>query len=150
MFALRNQRREPAASVRDVRALRDHAAHERQLSPIAPEFGGLPPEVRSAGRRRGASEVAALATGSRGRVLGRRVEHALLAVVAEKARAAGARRLIGRYLPTKRNGLVRDLYPQLGFSLIEEDQETGQTAWTLPLATARLPDTGHLSIVQKG
>ena len=70
-------------------------------------------------------------------------------MVAQKARAAGARRLIGRYRPTARNGLVKDLYPQFGFELLEADGETGQTAWTLPLATARLPDTGHISIVRK-
>jgi FkbH-like protein len=84
------------------------------------------------------------------RILGRRVEHALFAVIVEKARAAGAARLIGCYRPTERNGLVRDLYPELGFTLLEADRETGRTAWSLPLATARLPETGHLSIVQKG
>ena len=53
------------------------------------------------------------------RVLGRRVEEAVLSVVAGKARRAGARRLLGSYRPTPKNGMVADLYPRLGFACID-------------------------------
>ena len=46
------------------------------------------------------------------RVLKRQVEEAMLNVVASAAAAAGAKRLVGVYLPTDRNGMVADLYPQ--------------------------------------
>jgi FkbH-like protein len=49
------------------------------------------------------------------RVLGRQVEEACLNVLAEQARALGARRLIGEYLPTAKNGMVSNLYGRLGF-----------------------------------
>jgi len=49
------------------------------------------------------------------RVLGRKVEEAILADVIARARALGARRLLGEYSPTAKNDLVRDLYPRLGF-----------------------------------
>ncbi len=49
------------------------------------------------------------------RVLGRHVEEATLAVVAETAQAMGASRLVGRYAPTAKNQMVADLYPRLGF-----------------------------------
>jgi FkbH-like protein len=49
------------------------------------------------------------------RVLGRQVEEACLNILAEQARALGARRLIGEYYPTAKNGMVSNLYSRLGF-----------------------------------
>ncbi|GAA5264311.1 hypothetical protein ACOSOMT5_P0733 [Acidiphilium sp. MT5] len=49
------------------------------------------------------------------RVLGRRVEQAMLAVTAEVARARGALRLRGRFIASGRNEMVRDHYEKLGF-----------------------------------
>ena len=49
------------------------------------------------------------------RVLGRRVEDALLAFLAGRARAAGASRLVGRYEPTDRNRQVETFYSDRGF-----------------------------------
>ena len=84
------------------------------------------------------------------RVLGRRVEHAILTVIADQARKAGANRLIGRYRPTPRNGVVKDLYANLGFALLSSDDESGETAWSLPLPGASLPPADHFSIVYNG
>lgn len=50
------------------------------------------------------------------RVMNRRVEVALTAVLVEHARRLGCRELIGEYLPTKKNFVVSDLYPTLGFT----------------------------------
>lgn len=66
------------------------------------------------------------------RVLGRRVQEAVLADLAKHARAAGARRLLGRYIPTSRNGLVRDHYRQLGFAHAG-GAEGEETLWSLEL-----------------
>lgn len=49
------------------------------------------------------------------RVLGRQVESATLNVVVAVAKKLGAVRLEGRYRPTKRNSMVADLLPRLGF-----------------------------------
>ena len=65
------------------------------------------------------------------RVLGRKVEEAILADVAARARALGARRLIGEYRPTPKNALVRELYPRLGFQEIGRSGEA--TLYALPL-----------------
>ncbi len=51
------------------------------------------------------------------RVLGRQVEQATLNLVAAAAKQLGARRLIGEYLPTKKNSMVKDHYTKLGFVL---------------------------------
>jgi FkbH-like protein len=54
------------------------------------------------------------------RVLGRQVEHATLNVVSEETRRLGARRIVGEYLPTDKNTMVKDLYPRLGFTSLDE------------------------------
>ena len=55
------------------------------------------------------------------RVLGRGVEEATLNLVVEAARRLGAKRLIGEYRPTAKNGMVREHYRKLGFIMSLED-----------------------------
>ena len=62
------------------------------------------------------------------RVLGRQVEAATLALVADEARRLGARRLVGEYVPTQKNGMVRDHYAKLGFTVVETDAQGGSRA----------------------
>ncbi|MBF6130916.1 HAD-IIIC family phosphatase [Nocardia brasiliensis] len=57
------------------------------------------------------------------RVIGRNAENNLLAAAAEWALAQGSSRLVGRYLPTARNALVRELYPRHGFALEAESAQ---------------------------
>ena len=54
------------------------------------------------------------------RVLGRQVETATLNLVADHAKQLGARHLVGEYRPTVKNGMVRDHYQKLGFTLVTE------------------------------
>lgn len=67
------------------------------------------------------------------RVLGRGVEEATMNLVVEEARKLGASRLLGEYLPTKKNGMVREHYQKLGFSRIDAGED-GSSQWALPLA----------------
>jgi FkbH-like protein len=88
------------------------------------------------------------------RVLGRRVEEAILQYLVREARAAGASELIGRYLPTARNGLVRDHFAKLGFVSIGNEPD-GETTWQLrvgdyadrelPMKIEILPQPGSAS-----
>ncbi len=55
------------------------------------------------------------------RVLNRKIEEAICNRLAQDALAAGAHRLVGEYVPTDRNGIVADLYPKLGFRLLDSD-----------------------------
>ena len=48
------------------------------------------------------------------RVLGRQVEPTTLNLIAAMAQLLGARRLIGEYIPTAKNGMVKDHYLQAG------------------------------------
>lgn len=58
------------------------------------------------------------------RVMGRMAERALLAAVARRARARGASRLLGEYLPTRKNRVVAEFYGDCGFTAVP-----GRTGW---------------------
>jgi FkbH-like protein len=63
------------------------------------------------------------------RVLNRGVEQQLLNEVVTAVTRAGVRYVVGTFIPTDRNALVRDLYRDLGFSLVSE--RDGVTTWRL-------------------
>jgi hypothetical protein len=46
-----------------------------------------------------------------------------------RCRTLGYRRLIGEYIPTKKNGLVADLYQQLGFNKLNSDEGSGPSSF---------------------
>jgi FkbH-like protein len=73
------------------------------------------------------------------RVLGRRVEELVLATVAKAAIRAGAKRLVGTYLPTKKNSLVAEHFAKLGFAKISELADGG-TKWLLALDGYKSPE----------
>ena len=66
------------------------------------------------------------------RVLGRGVENETLNLVASEARRLGATRLVGQYIPSAKNAMVRDHYAKLGFSIATEDID-GTTTWSMDL-----------------
>jgi FkbH-like protein len=66
------------------------------------------------------------------RVLGRQVEEATLNLIVERAKEMGMRRLTGFYLPSAKNGMVKEHYGKLGFTLIDT-AEDGGTVWSLEL-----------------
>ena len=74
------------------------------------------------------------------RVLGRKVEQATLDLVAGEAQRMGCARLIGEYIPTAKNGMVRDHYAKLGF-VVTELAEDGRSIAALDLSTFTGADT---------
>jgi len=66
------------------------------------------------------------------RVLKRGVEQYQLNHLATLARNRGLKRLTGEYIPTAKNGLVKDHYRSLGFTELPPDQD-GHTRWQLDL-----------------
>ena len=59
------------------------------------------------------------------RVLGRQVEPTTLNLIAQEAAKLGARRLVGEYIPTKKNAMVKEHYARLGFTVMETDEAGG-------------------------
>ena len=66
------------------------------------------------------------------RVLGRRVEEAVLAEIVEQAAARGIVELTGRYLASGRNAMVAGHYRALGFGVIAESPL--ESRWSLRVA----------------
>ena len=66
------------------------------------------------------------------RVLQRGVEQLAMNRIFEHAREGGHERVVGRFLPTAKNGLVREFYPRFGFRQVEKTPE-GET-WALGVA----------------
>ena len=59
------------------------------------------------------------------RVLGRQVEPTTLNLIAQEAQKLGARRLVGEYIPTKKNGMVKEHYAKLGFTVMQREENGG-------------------------
>ena len=66
------------------------------------------------------------------RVLGRQVEPTTLNLIASEAKKLGAKRLIGDYIPSKKNVMVKDHYARLGFTVAPTNDGSRNT---LDLAT---------------
>ena len=73
------------------------------------------------------------------RVLGRRVEEAVLREVAAAAQAEGATALTGDYIPSAKNAMVAGHFGKLGFVKAAEAPD-GRTAWRLDLADYAPPE----------
>jgi FkbH-like protein len=69
------------------------------------------------------------------RVIGRTVEECFFNALAEEARRREVGRLVGCYIPTPKNGLVKDLYDRLGF-IRQEGEDGGTATYELSLAGA--------------
>jgi FkbH-like protein len=70
------------------------------------------------------------------RVLRRGFEDTMLDLLVEKARAMNVETLEGHYIPTRKNGMVKDLYKRLGFELMSEPPAalTGESRWELHIS----------------
>jgi FkbH-like protein len=67
------------------------------------------------------------------RVLSRGVEDFVLGKVVEVARKLGVPRINAEYIPSAKNGMVRDFYARMGFE--EVSNENGRTQWVLEPAS---------------
>ena len=68
------------------------------------------------------------------RVIGRGVETAFLHRVLEIVASCGVHTVRASYLPSTKNGMVRDFWPRHGFSA------KGDTVYELDLASASIPE----------
>ncbi len=82
------------------------------------------------------------------RVIGRGVESALLAEIAARARRAGAQRLVGEYIPTRKNALCAQFYSEHGFVRCDDarDAESGQVFYEFDLHAAALESPAWLTL----
>ncbi len=71
------------------------------------------------------------------RIIGRKVEDAMVAWLLRFAEAEGLTRVVGDYLPTAKNQQTQDLYPRLGF---EPDDAEGRWCWKVGRPAPAYPD----------
>jgi FkbH-like protein len=84
------------------------------------------------------------------RVLKRGMESAMLDAVVEAALAMNIECIIGTYLPTKKNAIVADLYPTLGFkphTQLPSDLPEDATVWRLDLI-GYIPQNNHIKLLE--
>jgi FkbH-like protein len=77
------------------------------------------------------------------RVLKRQMEDEVVNEMVRLAILRGCTEIIGHYLPTEKNGMVRDLFPRMGFTSVEETPE--RATWRLDTATFT-PRPTHIQI----
>jgi FkbH-like protein len=80
------------------------------------------------------------------RVLKRQVEEEVVNEMARLAARLGAKRIAAWYLPTAKNGMVRDLYPRMGFATVGETPERSE--FELDLAAFEIKPT-EIEIVER-
>ncbi|HXF45905.1 MAG TPA: HAD-IIIC family phosphatase [Burkholderiaceae bacterium] len=69
------------------------------------------------------------------RVFGRQLEFEAMTIAVEAARAAGARAIEARFVPTERNGVISHLFETLGFARLPAPADPpGVSRWRLALA----------------
>jgi FkbH-like protein len=77
------------------------------------------------------------------RVLKRQMEDEVVNEMVRLAKLRGCTAILGHYLPTEKNGMVRDLFPRMGFTLVEETPE--RTTWRLGIESFT-PRPTHIQI----
>ena len=82
------------------------------------------------------------------RVIGRGIETAMLAHLAQNAIRAGATRLVGEFIPTKKNAPCADFYLDHGFveDTPSKNAQTGSVLYRLDLATSTLASPAWLTL----
>ena len=70
------------------------------------------------------------------RVIGYGIETALLSAIAGPAGEAGAKRLVGEFIPTRKNAPARDLYERHG--LVQTGSADGVEQWECALPSDRM------------
>ena len=74
------------------------------------------------------------------RVIGRTAEQFFFNVLVDRARELGYSRVVGEYIPTKKNSLVRDLHEKLGFTA-RHDTNNGSILYDLSVDSAEPAET---------
>jgi FkbH-like protein len=77
------------------------------------------------------------------RVLKRQMEDEVVNEMVRLAQLRGCTEIIGYYLPTEKNGMVRDLFSRMGFSSVAETPD--RTTWRLDIADFT-PRPTHIQI----
>jgi len=82
------------------------------------------------------------------RVLNRGMELAMFDALLEECWNRGIRKLVGIYIPSKKNSMVADFYPNLGFTAGDRSSES-QESWYLEVPQARSANARYICRTMK-
>lgn len=74
------------------------------------------------------------------RVLKRGLEYVMMNTLVSKAAERGIERILGYYYPTKKNGMVSDVFRTMGYALASND-EAGNSVWSLEVSGYKKKET---------
>ncbi len=77
------------------------------------------------------------------RVIGREIERAFLGQLIREVDRRGIRRIRGDYIPTPKNGIVRDFYASCGFERIGREED-GRTRWAFGTSMQDPPTSAYV------
>ncbi|MCL2660589.1 MAG: HAD-IIIC family phosphatase [Acidobacteriaceae bacterium] len=80
------------------------------------------------------------------RVIGRGIESAFLAHIAENARQTGAKCIIGEYIPTRKNASCASFYADHGFTQQATAQESNSICYEFDLTASALSSPGWITL----
>jgi FkbH-like protein len=76
------------------------------------------------------------------RVLNREMELAMFDALVEQCQARGIRRIMGVFIPSRKNAMVAEHYPNLGFTAAAGDSDT-RRLWQYDVPTSYTPQANH-------
>ena len=80
------------------------------------------------------------------RVLNRTVEQAIFSYISE---SFAGKTVCGKYIPTEKNGLVKNLYSNLGFNFVSKDESNGGESWVCPIRGKMTSLPKHFAKIQE-
>ena len=83
------------------------------------------------------------------RVLKREMEFAMFDALVEHCQTRGVRRIVGVYIPSKKNGMVAGHYASLGFSAMTETSEGGGEWWSYDVPLIYSPRRCYIRRAQR-
>ena len=83
------------------------------------------------------------------RVIGRKVETTFLTKILRDAKQKGIILVSGSYIPTKKNGLVKDFFPNHQFSNLSTDNENGSSEWQINIEKNDLQYPDFIQIIEE-
>lgn len=81
------------------------------------------------------------------RVLKRELEYLMMNELINNVKAMNVDEIIGYYLPTEKNGMVKELFKDLGFSLKSKDDK-GNTVWNIKVQEYK-PHRVYIDVVKQ-
>ncbi len=65
--------------------------------------------------------------------MGKTVEKTSVLYILQQAKSAGIPKVVGSYVPTEKNHLMEKFYEECNFTLVNTNDENGETVWEFDL-----------------